>query len=169
MLPPSPFPFSLSQYQDLFQWNWLFVSGGQSIGASASASVLPMNMQSLFPLGLTSLISLQSRGLSRVFSSTTVEKHQFFSSQSSLWSNSHIHTWLLKKTTALTGQTFVGNVTSLVFNMLPRIVIAFLPRSKRLLILWLQSPSAGILEPPIRLPWSDGIRCHDLSFLNVEL
>ena len=168
MLPPSPFPFSLSQYQDLFQWNWLFVSGGQSIGASASASVLPMNMQSLFPLGLTSLISLQSRGLSRVFSSTTVEKHQFFSSQSSLWSNSHIHTWLLKKTTALTGQTFVGNVTSLVFNMLPRIVIAFLPRSKRLLILWLQSPSAGILVF-IRLPWSDGIRCHDLSFLNVEL
>ena len=86
--------FSLQSFpvSGSFPMNWLFVSGGQSIGASASASVLPMNMQSLFPLGLTSLISLQSRGLSRVFSSTTVQKHQFFSSQSSLWSNSHIHT-----------------------------------------------------------------------------
>ena len=70
---------------------------GQSIGASASASVLPMNIQDSFPLGLTSLISLQSKGLSRVFSSTTFWKHQFLSAQPSLWSNSHIHTWLLEK------------------------------------------------------------------------
>ena len=77
----------------------LFTSGDQSIGASASASVLPMDIQGLFPLGLTGLISLQSKGLSRVFSSTTVQKHQFFGTQLSLWSNSHIHTCLLEKHT----------------------------------------------------------------------
>ena len=71
----------------------LFTSGGQSIGISASASALPINIQNWFPLGLAGLISLQSKGLSRVFSSTTVQKHQFFSAQLSLWSNSHIHTW----------------------------------------------------------------------------
>ena len=75
----------------------LFTSGGQSIGVSASASVLPMNIQSWFLLGLTGLIFLQSKGLSRIFSSSTVWKHQFFSTQSSLWSNSYIHTWLLEK------------------------------------------------------------------------
>ena len=94
----SPFPpaFNLSQHQGLFQCQ-LFASGGQRIGASASAAVLPMNIQGWFPLVLTGLISLMSKGLSRVFSSTTVWKHQFFSAQSSLWSNSHIHTWLLEK------------------------------------------------------------------------
>ena len=75
----------------------LFIWGGQSIGASASASVLPMNIQGWFPLGLTGLISLQFKGLSRLFSNTTVQKHQFFDTQPSLWSNSHIHTWLLEK------------------------------------------------------------------------
>ena len=80
-----------------FLISWLFTSGGQSTGASASASVLPMNIHVLFPLGLTSLISLQSKGPSRVLSNTTVWKHQFFSSQPSLWSNSHIHAWLLEK------------------------------------------------------------------------
>ena len=74
-----------------------FVSGGQSSGVSASASVLPMNIQDWFPLGLIGLISLQSKWLSGVFSNTTVQKHQFFSIQPSLWSNSHIHTWLLEK------------------------------------------------------------------------
>ena len=73
-----------------------FTSGGQSIGALASASVLPMNIQDWFPLELTGLI-LQSKGPSRVFSNTTVQKHQFFGSQPSLWSSSHIHTWLLEK------------------------------------------------------------------------
>ena len=77
--------------------SWLFALGGQSIGASASASVLPMNSQDWFPLGLTGLNSLQSKGLSRVFSNTTVQKHQFFSTQPSLWSISHTHTWLLEK------------------------------------------------------------------------
>ena len=77
-----------------FPMSLLFASGGQSIGASASASGLPMNIQGWFPLGLTGLVSLQSKGLSRVFSSTTVRKHQFFGTQPSLWSN--IRTRLLK-------------------------------------------------------------------------
>ena len=80
-----------------FLMSWLFISGGQSIGAAASASVLPMNVQDWFPLGWTGWISLQSKGFSRVFSSTTVWKHQFFSAQPSLWSNSHISTWLLER------------------------------------------------------------------------
>ena len=80
-----------------FPVNQLFASGGQSIGASTSASFLPMNIQGLFPSGLTSLISLLSKGLSRVFSSTTIQKHQFFSTLPSWWSRSHIHTWLLEK------------------------------------------------------------------------
>ena len=80
-----------------FPMSWLFTSGGQSIGASASASVLPMSIQGWFLLGLAGFISLQSKGLSRVFSNTTAQKHQFFSIQPSLWSNSHIHTWLLGK------------------------------------------------------------------------
>ena len=80
-----------------FPMSWLFTSGGQSIGASASASVLPMNIQDWFPLGRTGWISLQSKGLSRVFSNTTIQKHQFFSAQLSSQSNSHIHTWLLEK------------------------------------------------------------------------
>ena len=80
-----------------FPMSQLFESGGQNIGVSASASVLPMNIQDWFPLGLTGWISLQSKGLSRVFSNTTFQKHQFFGAQLSLWSNSHIHTWLLEK------------------------------------------------------------------------
>ena len=80
-----------------FLMSWLFSSGDQSIGASALASVLPIYIQDWFPLGLTDLISLLSKGLSRVFSSTTVWKHLFFGAQPSLWSNSHIHTWLLEK------------------------------------------------------------------------
>ena len=93
--PPAFFPsFPASES---FQVSQLFASGGQSIGASASASVLLVNIQDWFPLGLTGFISLQSKGLSRVFSNTTVQKHQFFGAQLSLWSNSHIHTWLLEK------------------------------------------------------------------------
>ena len=80
-----------------FPMSQLFTSGGQSFGASASVSVPPMNIQSWFSLGLLSLISLLSRGLSRDFSSTTVQNHQFFGAQPSLWSNSHIHTWLREK------------------------------------------------------------------------
>ena len=92
LLLPQSFPASGS-----FLMSRLFTSGGQRIGASAWASVLPMNIQGWFPLGLTDLISLQSKGPSRVFSTTTVQKHQFCSAQPSLWSNSLIHTWLLEK------------------------------------------------------------------------
>ena len=91
---PSPPTFNLSQ---AFQISQFFASGGQSIGVSASASVLPMNTQDWSPLGWTGWISLQSKGLSRVFSNTTVQKHQFLSAQLSLSSNSHIHTLLLEK------------------------------------------------------------------------
>ena len=80
-----------------FPMSQFFTSHSQSIGVSASASVLPMNIQDWFPLGWTSWISLQSKELSRVSSKTTVQKHQFFSAQLSVWSNSHIHTWLLEK------------------------------------------------------------------------
>jgi len=80
-----------------FLMSQLFSSGGQSIGVLGSASVLPINIQDWFPLGLTGLISLQCKGLSRVFSSITVQKHRFFGIQLSLWFDSHIHTWLLKK------------------------------------------------------------------------
>ena len=78
-----------------FPMSRLFAWGGQSIRVSASASVLPVNIQDWSPIGLTGWISLQSKGLSRVFSNTTVQKHQFFGAQLSFWSNSHIHTWLL--------------------------------------------------------------------------
>ena len=80
-----------------FQMSQFFASGSQSIGISASASVLPMNIQDWFPLGFTGWTSLQSKGLSRVFSNTTAQKHQFFGTQLSLQSNSHIHMWLLEK------------------------------------------------------------------------
>ena len=149
--------------------SWLFASGGQRIGMSASASVLPMNIQGWFPLGLTGLISLQS----------TVRKHQFFSTQPSLWSNSHIYTWLLEKPYLWLYGSLSAKMSQL-FNMLSRFVIAFLSRSKHLLILWLQSSSTvnlelkkiksvtvAILSPSICL-WSDGAGCHDLSFFNVE-
>ena len=89
---PQSFPGSGS-----FPMSQLFASSGQSIRASTSSSVLPMNIHYWFPLGLTGLISLKSKGLARVFFSTTVQKHQFFISQLSLWSASHINSWLLGK------------------------------------------------------------------------
>ena len=95
----APFSFCFQSFpaSESFLMSRTFASGDQSIGASSSTSVLPMNVQGCFPLGLTGLISLQSKGLPRVFSSTTVWKHHFFGTQPSLWSNSHIHTWLLEK------------------------------------------------------------------------
>ena len=115
---------------------------------SFSFSISPSNEYSgliSFRIDWFDLLAVQ--GTARVFSSITVQKHQFFSTQSSLWFSSHIHTWLLEKSIALTIQTFVSQVTSLLFNKLSRFVIAFLPRSKCLLISWLQSTSAVILEP----------------------
>ena len=91
---PSPPALSLSQHQDLFQW---VSSSHQVAKVSAATSVLPVNIQDWSPLRWTGWISLQSKGLSRVFSNTTVQKHQFFNAQLSSWSNSHIHTWPLEK------------------------------------------------------------------------
>ena len=157
-----------------------FTSGAQSIGVSALASVLPMNIQDWSPLGLTGLTSWLSKGLSK----SLLQHH---TSKESLWWSTLFtvqlsHPYMTTgKTIALTRQTFVGKVMSLLFKMLSKLVITFLPRSKRLLISWLQSPSAVILEPknnklchcfnffPIYLfVWSNGARCHDLSFLNAE-
>ena len=155
---PSPPAFNHSQHQGLFKWVSSSQSGGQSIGVSALATVLPMTIQDWCPLGWTGWISLQSKGLSRVFSNTTVQKYQFLHTQLSLWSVQLSHPYItIGKTRALTRQIFVGKVMSLIFNILLRLIISFLPRSKHRLISWLQSPSAV------------GTRCHDLSFLNVEL
>ena len=105
-----------------------------------------MNIWDRFPLGWTGWISLQSKGLWRIFPNTTVQKHQFFGAQLSSQSNSHPH-MTTGKTIALTRQTFLGKVMSVLLNMLSRLAKTFLPRSKHLLLSWLQSPSAVIWEP----------------------
>ena len=151
-----------------FLMSQLFSSGGQSIGASASASVFPVDIQSWFPLGLTGLISLQSKRLSGVFSNTTVQKHQLILQHSAFFMVQLSEPYMTTgKTIALTRQTFVSKVTSLLFNMLSRLVIAFLTICS----------DFGAQENKvchcfhcflIYLTWRDGTRCHDLSFLNVE-
>ena len=120
-----------------FPMSQFFTSGGQSIGASASVSVLPMNTQDGFLLGLTGWISLQSKGLSRVFFNTTIQKHQFFCA---FFIVQLLYPYMTTgKTIAFTRWTFVGKVMSLLFNKLSRLVITFLPRSRHLLISWLLS------------------------------
>ena len=109
-----------------FPVSQFFVSGGQGVGVLASASVFPVNIQGWSPLGLTDLVFLQSKQLSRVFSSAIVWKHQFFSAQPSLWSSSHHPYMTPGKTIASTIQTFVGKVMFLLFNKLSRFVKAFL-------------------------------------------
>ena len=164
-----------------FPKSQLFTSGGQRIGASASASILSMNIQGWFTLGLTGWISLLSKGLWRVLSNTTVWKHQFLSAKV-------LYDPTLKTLTSTCGSwknhSFdykdpcqQRNVSA--FNALSRFVIVFLPRIMCLLISWLQSLSTVILETkkinlplfpffPTCLPWSDRTGCHDLGFLNVE-
>jgi len=144
-----PFSFYLQSFpaSGSFPVSQLFASGGQSIGVSVSTSVLSMNIQDWPPLRWTGWISLQSKGLSRVFSNTTVQKHQLF------WHSAFFivqlsHPYMTTgKTIVLTRWTFVGKVISLLFNMLSSLVIYFLLRSKCLLISRLESPSAVILEP----------------------
>ena len=147
VIPFSSCPQSLPA-SGSFQMTQLFSSGDQSIGVSASASVLPMNTQDWSPLGWTGWISLQSKGLSKSLLQHCSSKASillcsaFFRVQLS-------HPYMTTgKTIALTRRTFAGKVMSLLFNMLSRLVITFLPRSKHLLISWLQSPSVVILEPP---------------------
>ena len=123
-----------------FPRSQFFTPGGQSI------EVLPENIQDWFPLGWTGWISLQSRELSRVFSNTTVHKHQFFGTQPSLRSNTHLYMSTGKKH-SFDYMDFLSKVMSLLFNVLSKLVTAFLPRSMHLLISRLQSPSAMILEP----------------------
>ena len=138
---PSPPAFNLSQHQNSFPMCQFFTSGGQSIGVSASASVLPVTIQDWFPLGMTGWIFLQSKGLSRVLQhhslNAPILRHSaFFIVQLS-------HPYMTTgKTIVLTRQTSVSKIMSLLFNMLSRLVIACLPRSKHLLISQLQSPSA---------------------------
>ena len=144
LLLPSFFPSII----DSFPVSQSFSSVGQSIEASASASVLSMNIQDWFPLGWTGLTFLQSKGCSSAFSNTTVQKHQFFGAQPSLWSNSRIHARLVKKTIALTTQIFVSKAMSLLFNMLSRLLIAFLPRGKHLI--W--APGSSLACPGLQ--WS---------------
>jgi len=146
VVPFSSWPQSLPA-SGSFPMSQLFAWGGQSIGVSASASVLPMNTQDWSPLGWTGWISLQSKGLSKSLlqhhssKASILRCSAFFTVQLS-------HPYMITgKTIALTRQTFVGKVISLLFNVLSRSVITFLPRSKRLLISWLQSPSAVISEP----------------------
>ena len=112
---PSPPTFSLSQQQGLFPWVCPFHQVAKTLELQHQHQSFPMNIQGYFPLGWTGLISLQSTGLSRVFSSTTIPKHQFSGAHSSLWSNPHIHTWLLEKPQLwldgpLTVQTFVFTI-----------------------------------------------------------
>ena len=135
LLSPSPPVLNLSHHQS-FLLSQFFTSGGQSIGASASAWVPWLNIQDwiFIPLEWTGWISLKFKGLSSVFSNTTVQKHQFFSTQLSSQSNSHIHTWPLEKSLpgriiALTRWIFIDKVMSLLFNMLSRLVITNLPRN----------------------------------------
>ena len=141
-----------------------FVSSGQSTGASASTSVLPMNIQGWFPLGLTSLMSFQS--LKSLLQHHSSEASILWCSAFFMVQLSHPYT-TTERTIALTRWITFEKVMSLLFHMLSRLVIAFLPRSKHLWISWLQSPSTVILKPkkikshcfhclPIFWPWSDG-------------
>ena len=164
-----------------FPMSQLFTWGGQRTGVSAWASFLPMNIQDWFPIEWTGWIPLQSRGLSSLLQhhrskASNLRCSAFFTVQPS-------HPYMTTgKIIPLTRWTFVGKVMSLLLNMLSRLLITFLPRSKHLLISWLQSPSIcsdfGAQKNkvwhcfhcfPIYFPWSDGTRCHDLHFLNVEL
>ena len=170
--------FNLSQHQGLFQW----VSYSHQV-----AKVLELQLQHQSFNEYSGLISFRMDWLDLLDVQGTLKNLlQHHSSKASFLQCSAFfrvqlsHPYMTTgKTIALTRWTFVGKIMSLPFNMLPRLVITFLPRSKCLLISWMQSPSAVILESPkivchyfhcfaICLPWSDGTRCHDLSVLNVE-
>ena len=126
--------------------SWLFSTCGQSIGASVSTTVFTMNIQGWFPLGLIGLISLLSKGLSRVLQHQISKASILRCSGFFIVQLSHLY-MATGKNISLTIRTFVSKVMSLIFNMLSRYAIAFLPRSKHLLISWLQSQSIMILEP----------------------
>ena len=154
-------------------------SGGQSIGVSASAWVLPMNIQDWFSLGWTGWISLLSKGRSRVLSNTTVQKHQFFGAQPFLWFNSHIHTWLLEKPQlwldgcfstkwclcfliCYLGWSLLFFQGASIFNFMAAVIICSDFGAQK------NKVRHCFHCFPIYLPWSDGTESQDLSFLNVE-
>ena len=172
--PPAPNP---SQHQSLFQR----VNSSHEV-----AKVLEFQLQHQSFQWTPRMISFKMDWLDLLAVQGTLKSLlQHHSSKASIFRHSAFFTVQLSdpdmttgKTIALNSQTYVGKVMSLLFNMLSRLVITFLPSSKHLLISWLQSPSAVILEPPknkvwhcfpMYLPWSDRTRCHDVSFLNVEL
>ena len=174
---PSPPAFNLSQHQGHFKW----VSSSHQVAKVLEFQlqhVLPMNIQDWFPLGLTDWICLQSKGLKSLL-------QQYSSKKSILWCSAFIivqlsHPYMTTGKTMLWLDGPLSAKSCLCFNMLSKFVIAFLPRSKRLLISWLKSPFSVISEPKkivfhcfhcflIYLSWSDGTRYHDLSFLNVEI
>ena len=176
---PSPPALNLSQHQGLFQW----VSSSHQV-----AKVLEFQLQRPSFQWISTMISFRMDWLDLFAVKGTLKSLlQHHSSKASILRRSTFFTVQLSnsymttgKTIALTRRTFVGKVMSLLFNMLSRLVIAFLPRSKHLLVSWLQLPSAVILKSPekvshcfhcfpIYLPWSDGAGCHDLRLLNVEL
>ena len=173
---PQSFPASGSS-----QISQLFTSGGQSTGVSASMNSCSNEHPGLISFRMDWLDILAVQGtLKSLLQHHSSKASVLRCSASFILKLSHPY-MTTGKSKALTRRTFVDKVMSLLFNMVSRLVITFLPRSKRLLISWLQSPSAVILEPPknkvwhcfpcfaIYLPWSDGTRCHDLHFLNVEL
>ena len=165
-----------------FLMSQLFASVGQSIGVSASASVLSKNIQDWFPLGRTGLISLQSKGLWIVFSNTTIQKHKFFSAQPFLWSISHICTMTTGKIITLTIWTFASKVISLLFNMLSSILFCHNFPSKKqasfnlMASVTIHSDFRAQEEKichwfyffPFYLPCIDVTHCHHFSFLNAE-
>ena len=177
---PSPPAFNLSQHQGLFQW----VSFSHSVAKKMEFQLQQQSFQWILrtPFLWDWLVwspcspwNYQSSSSTPQFKISILQRSGFFIVQLS-------HPYMTSgKTIALIRQTFVSKVMSLLFNMLSRMVITFLPRRKHLLISWLQLPSAVILESPqnkvsqcfhcfhFYLPWSDGTRCHDLRFLNVEL
>ena len=162
-----------------FPMSQLLAWGGQSIGVSASASVLPMNTQGLISFRMDWLDLLAVQGTLKSLPQHHTSKASIFWC-SAFFAVQLSHPYMTTgKTIALIRRTFVGKVMSLLFKMLSRLVITFLPRSKRLSVSWLQSPSAVILEPPkiksdtvhclsLYFPWGDGTRCHDLSFITVS-
>ena len=165
-----PFSSSLQCFpaSGAFPRSQFFASGGQNIGVSALASLLPMNIQDWFSLGLTGWISMQPKGLSRVFSNIIIQKLQFFSIQPSLWSSSHLYDcW---KDHSLDYMDLCQQSDVFAFW---HTVIAFLPRNNPLLISWLQSPSTVILEPKKRksvtgFTFSPSI-CHALMWPIVTI
>ena len=153
-----------------------FTSSGQCIEVSASASVLPMNIQDWSPLGWTGWISLQSKGLWRVFSNTTVQKHQFFGAQLFFIAQLSHPYMMTGKTIALTRWTFVGKVISLLFNILSRFSSKEQASFNFMAVVTICSDFGALQNKvfhcfhcfPIYLLWSDGTGCHSLSFLHVE-